>query len=175
MPISGSGSSGSASGAPPLKRAGVRVGLHAKSMVVDGHIAVVGSHNFDPRSDDFNTESLVIIPDKNFAQALAASIHRDMLPENAWTIAPRPKPPILSGLNYNLGKLSEKLPIFDIWPFPYATSYELKKDCQPVPFTDKRFADCYEQVGDFPEVDLTLKAVYTRMVTAFGAGLVPIL
>ncbi|MGH8497791.1 MAG: phospholipase D family protein, partial [Methylococcales bacterium] len=175
MPILGSGSSGSASGAPPLKRAGVRVGLHAKSMVVDGHIAVVGSHNFDPRSDDFNTESLVIIPDKNFAQALAASIHRDMLPENAWTIAPRPKPPILSGLNYNLGKLSEKLPIFDIWPFPYATSYELKDDCQPVPFTDKRFMDCYEQVGDFPEVDLTLKAVYTRMVTAFGAGLVPIL
>ena len=175
MPILGSGSSGSASGAPPLKRAGVRVGLHAKSMVVDGHIAVVGSHNFDPRSDDFNTESLVIIPDKNFAQALAASIHRDMLPENAWTIAPRPKPPILSGLNYNLGKLSEKLPIFDIWPFPYATSYELKDGCQPVPFTHPKFTECYEQVGDFPEVDLTLKAVYTRMVTAFGAGLVPIL
>ncbi len=175
MPILGSGSSGSASGVPPLKRAGVRVGLHAKSMVVDGHIAVVGSHNFDPRSDDFNTESLVIIPDKNFAQALAASIHRDMLPENAWTIAPRPKPPILSGLNYNLGKLSEKLPIFDIWPFPYATSYELKDGCQPVPFTDKRFQDCYEQVGDFPEVDLPLKGIYTRMVTAFGAGLVPIL
>ncbi len=175
MPILGSGSSGSASGVPPLKRAGVRVGLHAKSMVVDGHIAIVGSHNFDPRSDDFNTESLVIIPDKNFAQALAASIHRDMLPENAWTIAPRPKPPIFSGLNYNLGKLSEKLPIFDIWPFPYATSYELKDGCQPVPFTDKRFQDCYEQVGDFPEVDLPLKGIYTRMVTAFGAGLVPIL
>jgi len=175
MPILGSGSSGSASGVPPLKRAGVRVGLHAKSMVVDGHIAVVGSHNFDPRSDDFNTESLVIIPNKDFAQALAASIHRDMQPENAWTIAPRPKPPIFSGLNYNLGKLSEKLPIFDIWPFPYATSYELKEGCQPVPFTDKRFADCYDQVGDFPEVDLPLKGIYTRMVTAFGAGLVPIL
>ena len=175
VPIFGSGSSGSASGPPPLKRAGVRVGLHSKSMVVDGHIAVVGSHNFDPRSDDFNTESMVIIPDKNFAQVLAASIHRDMLPENAWTIAPRPKPPILSGLNYNLGKLSEKLPIFDIWPFPYATSYELKDGCQPLPFTDTKFKDCYDQVGDFPEVDLTLKAVYTRMVTAFGAGLVPIL
>ena len=175
LPILGSGSSGSASGVPPLKRAGVRVGLHAKSMVVDGHIAVVGSHNFDPRSDNFNTESLVIIPDKAFAQALAASIHRDMLPENAWTIAPRPKLPIFSGLNYNLGKLSEKLPIFDLWPFPYATSYELKQDCQPVPFTDPKFKDCYEQVGDFPEVDLPLKGIYTRMVTAFGAGLVPIL
>jgi cardiolipin synthase C len=175
IPILGSGSSGSASGVPPLKRAGVRVGLHAKSMVIDGSIAVVGSHNFDPRSDDFNTESLVIIPNKIFAQALAASIHRDMLPENAWTIAPKPKPFILSGLNYNLGKLSEKLPIFDIWPFPYATSYELKEGCQPVPFTNKKFKDCYKQVGDFPEVDLSLKAIYTRMVTAFGAGLVPIL
>jgi cardiolipin synthase C len=175
IPILGSGSSGSASGAPPLKRAGVRVGLHAKSMVIDGNIAVVGSHNFDPRSDNFNTESLVVIPDKNFAQVLTASIHHDMLPENAWTIAPRPKLPILSGLNYNLGKLSEKLPIFDIWPFPYATSYELKDGCQPVPFTDKKFKDCYEQVGDFPEVDLTLKAIYTRMLTAFGSSLVPIL
>lgn len=175
LPIFGSGSAGSASGPPPLKRAGVRVGLHAKSMVVDGHIAVVGSHNFDPRSDNFNTESLVVIPDKDFAQALAASIHRDMLPENAWTIAPRPKLPVLSGLNYSLGKLSEKLPIFDIWPFPYATSYELKDTCQPVPFTDKKFQQCYEQVGDFPEVDLPLKGIYTRMITAFGAGLVPIL
>ncbi|MGH8104712.1 MAG: phospholipase D-like domain-containing protein, partial [Arenimonas sp.] len=175
LPILGSGSSGSAGGPPPLKRAGVRVGLHAKSMVIDGHIAVVGSHNFDPRSDNFNTENLVIIPDKNFAQALAASIHRDMQPENAWTIAPRPKPPILSGLNYSLGKLSEKLPIFDIWPFPYATSYELKNGCEPVPYTDKRFKDCYKQVGDFPEVDLELKGIYTRMITAFGAGLVPIL
>lgn len=175
MPIFGSGSAGSASGPPPLKRAGVRVGLHAKSMVIDGHIAIVGSHNFDPRSDNFNTESLVIIPDKDFAQALAASIHRDMLPENAWSIAPKPKPPILSGLNYNLGKLSEKLPIFDIWPFPYATSYELKDGCNPVPFTDKKFQACYEPVGDFPEVDLPLKGIYTRIVTAFGAGLVPIL
>ncbi len=175
MPILGSGSAGSASGMVPLKSVGVRVGLHSKSMVVDGKIAVVGSHNFDPRSDDFNTESLVVIPDKEFAQALAASIHRDMLPENAWTIAPRPKLPILSGLNYSLGKLSEKLPVFDIWPFPYATSYELKEGCQPVPFTHPKFKDCYQQVGDFPDVDLPLKGIYTRMVTAFGAGLVPIL
>jgi hypothetical protein len=30
-------------------------------------------------------------------------------------------------------------------------------------------------VGAFPEVDLPLKTVYTRILTAFGAGLVPIL
>ena len=175
LPMFGSGSSGSSSGPVPLKRAGIRVGLHAKSLVVDGRIGVVGSHNFDPRSDNLNTESMVVVHDVEFAGALLASIRRDMTPENAWLIAAREKPPVLSGLNYSLGKLSEKLPIFDIWPFPYATSYELVPGCNPIPPGQPGFYDCYEDVGAFPEVDLPLKTVYTRIITAFGAGLVPIL
>jgi phosphatidylserine/phosphatidylglycerophosphate/cardiolipin synthase-like enzyme len=175
LPIFGSGSSGSASGPVPLKRAGVRVGLHAKSMVIDGRIGVVGSHNFDPRSDDFNTESAVVVHDPAFAAALAASIRHDMTGENAWAIAPRAQLPILGRVHYYLGKLSEKLPIFDIWPFPYATSYQLKPGCQPQAPDDPGFMACHEAVGDFPEVDLPLKSIYTRVLTAFGAGLVPIL
>lgn len=175
LPIFGSGSSGSASGPVPLKRAGVRVGLHAKSIVVDDRIGVVGSHNFDPRSDNLNTESMVVVHDAQFAAALRASIQRDMIPANAWTIARQEKPPVFSGLNYSLGKLSEKLPIFDIWPFPYASSFELREGCNPLPPGDPRFYECYEDVGAFPEVDLPLKTVYTRILTAFGAGLVPIL
>lgn len=175
LPIFGSGSAGSASGPVPLKRAGVRVGLHAKSIVVDDRIGVVGSHNFDPRSDNLNTESMVVVHDPEFAAALRASIQRDMVPANAWTIARQEKPPIFSGLNYSLGKISEKLPIFDIWPFPYATSFELREGCNPLPRDHPRFYECYEDVGAFPEVDLPLKTVYTRILTAFGAGLVPIL
>ena len=175
LPIFGSGSSGSASGPVPLKRAGVRVGLHAKSIVVDDRIGVVGSHNFDPRSDNLNTESMVVVHDLQFAAALRASIERDMVPANAWTIARQEKPPVFSGLNYSLGKISEKLPIFDIWPFPYASSFELREGCNPLPPGDPRFYACYEDVGAFPEVDLPLKTVYTRILTAFGAGLVPIL
>ncbi|MFT3807957.1 phospholipase D-like domain-containing protein [Arenimonas sp.] len=162
-------------GPVPLKRAGVRIGLHAKSMVIDERIGVVGSHNFDPRSADYNTESMVVVHDEAFASALAASIRNDMAPENAWTIAPREKLPVVAQLNYNLGKLSEKLPIFDIWPLPYATSFELKPECQPLPPGDPKFYQCYEAVGDFPEVNLSLKSVYTRILTAFGAGLIPIL
>jgi hypothetical protein len=30
-------------------------------------------------------------------------------------------------------------------------------------------------VGDFPEVSLSSKTIYTRIVTAFGAGLVSIM
>lgn len=175
LPIFGSGSSGSASGPVPLKRAGIRVGLHAKSIVIDDQIGVVGSHNFDPRSDNLNTESMVVVHDREFAAALRASIELDMQPRNAWTIARREKPPIFSGLSYTLGKLSEKLPIFDIWPFPYASSFELREGCNPVPPGDPGFYDCHEDVGAFPEVDLPLKTVYTRILTAFGAGLVPIL
>ena len=175
LPVFGSGSAGSASGPVPLKRAGVRVGLHAKSLVVDGRIGVVGSHNFDPRSDNYNTESMVVVHDAPFAGALKASILRDIEPINAWLVAAQEKPPVLSGLNYSLGKLSEKLPIFDIWPFPYATSWELRENCNPIPPGQPGLYDCYEDVGAFPEVDLPLKTVYTRIFTAFGAGLVPIL
>lgn len=162
-------------GPVPLKRAGVRIGLHAKSMVIDERIGVVGSHNFDPRSADYNTESMVVVHDAAFASALAASIRNDMAPENAWTVAPREKLPVLAQLNYNLGKLSEKLPIFDVWPLPYATSFELKPGCEPLPPGHPKFYECYEAVGDFPEVNLSLKSVYTRILTAFGAGLIPIL
>ena len=156
---------GSGHGPVPLKHAGVRIGLHSKSMVVDGQIGIVGSHNFDPRSNDYNTESLVMVHDAAFAQALAASIRRDMAPGNSWVIAPRARLPVLWALNYNLGKLSEKLPIFDVWPLPYATSYQLKPGCTPLPPSDPGFASCYEDVGDFPEVNLSLKMVYTRVLT----------
>ena len=162
-------------GPVPLKRAGVRIGLHCKSMVVDEAIGIVGSHNFDPRSNDLSTESLVMVHDPAFARALAASIRRDMKPENAWVVAPRAKLPVLWALNYNLGKFSEKLPIFDIWPLPYATSYELNEGCAPLPPGDPGFQACYSAVGDFPEVNLSLKMIYTRILTVFGAGLIPIL
>ena len=89
--------------------------------------------------------------------------------------ARRPRPVVLSGVNYSLGKIFEALPLFDFWPFRYATSYELKPGCAPLPPGDPRFHDCYEPVGDFPEVGLPLKSIYTRILTAFGAGLAPFL
>ncbi|MET1161264.1 MAG: phospholipase D family protein [Pseudoxanthomonas sp.] len=171
-------SSGAASEPLPLKRAGVRIGLHAKSMVIDNRIGVIGTHNFDPRSENYNTESAVVVDDAAFAQALAASIRRDTSPENAWVIAPRAKPPVLSGLDYSIGKVSEALPLFDLWPWRYATSYEFKPgpDCPaPLPSNDPAFHRCYEAVGDFPEVNVGPKWLYTRLLTAFGADLVPIL
>src|SRR5581483_7541760 len=78
-------------GRAPLIERGVRLGLHAKSLVIDDRIALIGSHNFDPRSDRYNTESGVIVHDTGFAAALSASILRDIEPGNSWTIARRPR------------------------------------------------------------------------------------
>jgi phosphatidylserine/phosphatidylglycerophosphate/cardiolipin synthase-like enzyme len=162
----------------PLRRAGARMGLHAKSLVIDERIGVVGTHNFDPRGDRYNTESAVVIDDPVFAHALADSIRRDMAPANAWVIARRDKPPVLSGLDYSLGKVSEQLPVFDLWPWRYATSYEFVPGPRcPMPLRrdEPRFRECYRPVGAFPEVSLGLKGLTTRIFTAFGAGLAPIL
>ena len=161
-----------------LKRAGIRVGLHAKSLVVDGTVGVVGTHNFDPRGDNLNTESAVVIADPAFARMLAASIRGDMAPGNAWTIGRRDSSPVLPGIEYTLARVSERMPIFDLWPVKYATSYEFVPgpDCPapPSPF-DKDFRRCHTPVGDFPEVDLGLKWLGVRLFTAFGSGLSPIL
>lgn len=164
-----------------LKRAGLRMGMHAKSLVIDGRIGVVGTHNFDPRGDRLNTESAVVIADPGFAAALAASIRRDMAPANAWTIGRRDDAPIFSGIEYNLSKLSERMPVFDLWPYKYATSYDYVPgpDCPPTleppsPFAPE-FRRCNQPVGDFPEVDIGLKWLGVRAFTAFGSGLSPIL
>ena len=171
---------GSSGGLPVrLKRAGIRMGLHAKSLVVDETVGVVGTHNFDPRGDTLNTESAVVIVDPAFARALAASIRGDMAPANAWTIGRRDSSPILPGIEFTLARVSERMPIFDLWPLKYATSYEFVPgpDCPlppPSPF-DAAFRRCHQPVGDFPEVDIGLKWLGVRVFTAFGSGLSPIL
>ncbi|WP_426701348.1 phospholipase D-like domain-containing protein [Rhodanobacter sp. Col0626] len=163
--------SGSNSRPAPLLSEGRRFGLHAKSIVIDDEFAMVGSHNFDPRSDHYNTEAGVIIYDNTFANQLRRNIMRNTQPENAWVIAPRqPLVPVLSDINQAIGTVSESLPLFDLWPFRYATSYDLKPGCHPMRAVDPGFYTCYQPVGDFPDVALSPKLIITRLFTAFGAG-----
>ncbi len=155
----------------PLLSEGRRFGMHAKSIVIDDDFAMVGSHNFDPRSDHYNTEAGVIVYDHEFADRLRQRIMRDTQPENAWVIAPRrPVVPVLTDINQAIGTVSESLPFFDLWPFRYATSYDLKTGCQPMRASDPGFYACYTPVGDFPDVALSPKLIITRLITAFGVG-----
>lgn len=161
--------------APPLDREIPRRSLHSKSIVIDREIGIIGSHNFDPRSTWLNTENGIIVWDQRFADALAKEIEADMAPEQSWVVARKPDMRILTPLNQTVEKATEWLPLFDLWPWRYATSYELKPGCAPMRREDPHFLDCYVRVGDFPEVNLSVKAIYTRILTAFGVGLTPIL
>ncbi len=52
--------------------------FHAKSMVVDNKIAAIGSFNFDPRSQNLNTETMAIIKDETVAEALTKSMDENV-------------------------------------------------------------------------------------------------
>jgi len=52
--------------------------FHAKSMVIDNKIAAIGSFNFDPRSQNLNTETMAVIHDENVATALTKSMDENV-------------------------------------------------------------------------------------------------
>ncbi|KAB2322255.1 phospholipase D family protein [Betaproteobacteria bacterium SCN1] len=64
--------------------------LHAKSMTVDDRVAYIGTFNFDPRSENLNTEVGAIVRDAGFARRLRAIMEADMRPENSWRAADEP-------------------------------------------------------------------------------------
>jgi putative cardiolipin synthase len=61
--------------------------LHAKTLVIDGKSVYIGTFNFDPRSQNLNTEVGVIVHDDALARAVEASIETDMAPGNSWDAA----------------------------------------------------------------------------------------
>ena len=62
-------------------------GLHAKSMVVDDSITVIGTFNLDPRSANLNTECVTIIHSDAIAASVREGMEIEFLPENAWEIS----------------------------------------------------------------------------------------
>jgi phosphatidylserine/phosphatidylglycerophosphate/cardiolipin synthase-like enzyme len=152
---------------------GPRTGLHAKSIVVDSDIAIIGSHNLNPRSAKINTESAVIIWDQEIAGQLRKSILVDMEPQNSWVVAKKQHVPVMSYFSNIMGSISAMLPVFDIWPFRYSSSFQLKEGMRPVPVDHPDFYKQYENVGQFPEINMSSKAVQTRIMKTFGGFIAP--
>ncbi len=59
-------------------------GLHAKSMVIDGHITVIGTFNLDPRSANLNTECVVIVKSDKISRGVLKGMEVEFKPENSW-------------------------------------------------------------------------------------------
>lgn len=152
-----------------------RYGLHGKSFVVDNRYVMIGTHNFDPRSANFNTEAGFIVDSPILANRLSNFIKTDIKAGNSWVVAARERTPVLSNISDFFATISRALPTLDIWPFRYATSFELKENHRQVPPNHPDFYKNYRPVGDFPAVELPLKQIQTIIISAFAGFSEPIM
>jgi hypothetical protein len=150
--------------------------VHAKSLVVDGRVAFVGSYNLDPRSERLNTEVGLLIEDEAFARDLQAEIEQDMRPENSWVIGRRTLPLKLEAVNGLIDNVLSLGPL-DLWPIQNTSSFELRPGAKEVPPGHADFHRNFREVGPFPGTEgvFTTKEIMTRLYKAVGAPLTPIL
>ena len=59
-------------------------GLHAKSMVIDNKITVIGTFNLDPRSANLNTECIVIVRSDKVSRGVLKGMEEEFKPNNSW-------------------------------------------------------------------------------------------
>ena len=151
--------------------------LHSKSIVVDDEVSFVGSYNLDPRSQNLNTESGIVIRDKTFAVQLRHLIQNDMAAQNSWVIAKKQRVLGLDHPNALIVKLSDLIPFVDIWPFRYSASFELIEGRHEVDPDDPDFYNNYRDVGSFPYMDNNSfgKEVGARGTKAFFSFVRPLL
>jgi cardiolipin synthase C len=62
-------------------------GLHAKTMIIDKEITVIGTFNFDPRSTHLNTECLTIIYSNKTSETVLQGVETEFKTENSWRIS----------------------------------------------------------------------------------------
>ena len=77
-------------------------GLHAKSMVIDGKITVIGTFNLDPRSANLNTECVTVIHSEKIAKEVQQEMLVEIKPENAWETTLNFNPDSESSLKKNI-------------------------------------------------------------------------
>ena len=158
-----------------LRQAGPVLCIHAKSFVVDRRIAMIGSHNFDPRSLKLNTECGLFIDDPEVAGILEDRIFNACEPGNAWTVSKAPSTPVISHFSGFIGAVSTALPFLDIWPYRYTTDYELKEGAAPLLPRDPAFQENYIDVGYFPGVPDSGKVTRAKLMKAFGGWARPMM
>ncbi|MEJ8567243.1 phospholipase D-like domain-containing protein [Elongatibacter sediminis] len=149
-----------------------RAGLHSKSFVVDGKVAMIGSHNFDPRSEDFNTENGLIVWDEAFAGRLEAVIRRDIEPGNSWVVAMKPDDgdPVADDLPF-----IDEDTAADYWSRGPTSAYELIPGHEPLPPNHPDFYLHYYPVGSFPDVVRTRRQYLVLLLGSIFFFLEPIL
>jgi cardiolipin synthase C len=84
-------------------------GLHAKTMVIDGRITVIGTFNLDPRSANLNTECVTIIYSSPISSSVLDGIEEEFKPENSWEITLDFNPDTKAGLKRNMQLIPKRV------------------------------------------------------------------
>ncbi len=95
----------------PLLECGARVFeyapamMHAKTLAVDGHLALVGSANVDMRSFDLNFEVGALVADRAFTATVEAAIVDDIARSREVTLEEMRRAPLVAALAQGAAKL----------------------------------------------------------------------
>jgi cardiolipin synthase C len=154
---------------------GPQFAIHAKTIVSDGDLVLVGSHNFDPRSERYNTEAALLIWDEDLGAEMENEIRMLIGDGSSWAVALKQSIPVWTPVSSVLARISRSLPILDIWPYRHHTCYELREGGQEVLMSDPTFHDNYESVGQFPGIDSNWKATKARFFGSFAGFARPLL
>lgn len=84
-------------------------GLHAKSMVVDGDITVIGTFNLDPRSANLNTECVAVIRSQKIATGVLRGMEEEFKPENSWETTVKSNPDKKAGTKKQIKAWTKKV------------------------------------------------------------------
>jgi len=84
-------------------------GLHAKSMVIDGNVTVIGTFNLDPRSANLNSECVTVIRSSKIAEGVLKGMNEEFKPENSWETTLKFNPDHEAGKLKQLNTLSRRV------------------------------------------------------------------
>lgn len=84
-------------------------GIHAKTMVIDKAITVIGTFNLDPRSAYLNTECITVIHSGKISKTVATGMDVEVQPENAWETTAESNPDLHAGTIKRLKTFTRKI------------------------------------------------------------------
>ncbi len=153
--------------------------LHAKTVVIDNQISLIGSYNIDPRSANLTTEVHLVVWDDAFAKLVVADIDNDCSPKSSWVVAKKNLPlgvKQVDDLFASVSGMIKSVTSLDLWPVNYASCFELKPSETPLPVNHKDFYKNYNDVGSFPELStIDDKIILIRLLKSLGKGLKPLM
>ncbi len=84
-------------------------GLHAKTMVIDGNLTVIGTFNLDPRSANLNCECITVINSQKIAAGVLKNMEEEFKSENSWHTTLQYNPDAEAGTKKQLKSAARKI------------------------------------------------------------------